>query len=216
MSATRLKRGIYFIADSGVLPDDRLVPVTEAALRGGVVLVQLRAKGRERRDVARLGRDLLAVTRRAGVPLLINDLPDVAAQIRADGVHVGQEDVPVRDARALLGPGAIIGATTNTPEAVLRAQAEGADYVAVGAIFPSPTKPDAQGMSLPSARELSTLTDLPLCAIGGIREENIGELAELGPKLVCVVSAIALAADPEGAARRLGEAMAAWPLTRRR
>ena len=151
------------------------------------------------------------MTRAFGVPLLINDLPEAAAQVGAEGAHVGQEDMSVVEARRVLGPEAIIGATTDTADQVRRAEREGADYIAIGAIFPSPTKPQAEIMPRATARELAALTRLPLCVIGGINEDNIGQLEELSPELVCVISAIALADDPEAAARRLGDAMSDWP-----
>ena len=210
MSRADLRRGIYFIADAGVTMRNRLAAVTEAALRGGIALVQLRAKYLPVEEVAELGRELLELTRRFGVPLLINDLPEVAVQIGADGAHVGQEDVSVAEARRLLGREAIIGATTDTAEQVERAQAEGADYIALGALFPSPTKPDAELMPPQTLAELAALASVPVCVIGGINESNIGELAALRPDLVCVISAIALADDPEAVARRLGRAMARW------
>ncbi len=216
MNRKTLSSGIYFIADTGVLSDDRILSVTRAALRGGVAMVQLRAKSRPPSEVARLGAELLKVTRDFQAPLLINDLPQVALDIGADGAHVGEEDVPVRVARAMLGPQAIIGATAKSAESVRRAETEGADYVALGAFFPSPTKPDAERMSVAQAQALAALTSLPICAIGGIDETNIDQLAELAPALVCVVSAIARSDDPEQAARRLAAAMRWRPSTGRR
>jgi len=210
MSGANLRRGIYFIADTGAGERERLAPITEAALRGGVTLVQLRAKHLPPAEVAELGRELLSVTRQFGVPLLINDLPQVAAETGAEGVHLGQEDTSVAEARRLLGPAAIIGATTDNAEQVRRAEAEGADYIALGAVFRSPTKPDADLMPPGTVRELAALASVPVCVIGGINEGNIGELAPLRPDLVCVISAIALADDPEAATRRLRQAMERW------
>lgn len=210
MSRPEIKPGIYFIADADVLDDEQLVPTTQAALAGGVTLVQLRAKQYPPRHIAELGRRLLEVTRHFNVPLLINDAVEVAAEIGAEGVHIGQEDMRAAQARELLGPDAIIGVTTECREDVLRANADDVDYIAVGALFPSPTKPDADRMTLQEASELAGLTDLPVCAIGGIGEDNIAQLAGLGIGLVCVISAIALADDPEDAARRLRAAMDEW------
>ncbi len=210
MSKPQIKRGIYFIADTDVLAPDRLVPVTQAALTGGVTLVQLRGKGLATDRVVELGAQLLQVTRAAGVPLLINDLPEIAAQIGAEGAHVGQADAPAARARELLGPDAIVGVTTNTSSEVRQAEKDEADYVAFGALFASPTKPDAEHMPLEHAQRLRDLTDLPVCAIGGISEANIGQLEGIGIDLVCVISAIALADDPEAATRRLDAAMRAW------
>lgn len=210
MDRPEIKRGIYFIADAGVLDDEQLVPITRAALAGGVTLVQLRAKHATPERMAELGRRLLEVTREFGVPLLINDAVEVAAEIGAEGVHVGQEDMSAARAREMLGPDAIVGVTTECREDVARANADDVDYIAVGALFPSPSKPDADHMTLEEATDLAGLTDLPVCAIGGISEDNIRQLAGVGIDLVCVISAIALADGPEGAARRLRAGMDQW------
>lgn len=210
MSRPEIKPGIYFIADTNALDDDQLVPVTEAALTGGVTLVQLRAKHSPPQHIAQLGRQLLEVTRRFDVPLLINDAVEVAGDIGAEGVHVGQEDMPAARARELLGPDAIVGVTTERREDVLAANSGDVDYIAVGALFPSPSKPDADHMTLQEASELAGLTSLPVCAIGGINEDNIEQLAGRGIDLVCVISAIAGADDPAGAARKLRVAMDEW------
>ncbi len=207
MSETKVPRGLYFAADTGLLEGERLIEVTRAALRGGVTLVQLRAKDTAREEMVRLGRALAAVCADFSVPLLVNDIPAVAAEAGAQGVHVGQEDVSVAEARRLLGEDAIIGATTPTPEAVRRAEAEGADYVSAGPMFRSPTKPEKPVAGPELARRLRPLTHLPLCAIGGITAENVAELAGCGIDLVCVISAIAAADDPTEAARRLIDAM---------
>ena len=131
----KLRRGLYFAADTSLLDEPAIYSVTREALEGGVVLVQLRAKGLATGDVTRIARELTGICEPFGVPLLVNDLPEVAAEAGAPGVHVGQEDVSVAAARRILGPEALIGATTPTPEAVRRAEAEGADYVSAGPMF---------------------------------------------------------------------------------
>lgn len=207
--AHELRRGLYFAADTGVLAPAHLVPVTRAALEGGVVLVQLRAKGLAASAMVPLARDLVALGEDFGVPVLVNDLPEVARAAGAAGVHVGQEDVTVARARELLGPDAIIGATTPTVEALRRAQAEGADYVSAGPMFRSPTKPNKPVAGPELARRLRAQTDLPLCVIGGITAANVAELAGCGVDLVCVISAIAAAPDPRAATEELVAAMRA-------
>ncbi|NLO06378.1 MAG: thiamine phosphate synthase [candidate division WS1 bacterium] len=202
-----LCRGLYFIADTGLLSDRKIFAVTRAALEGGVVLVQLRAKDTPVDEVIRLARGLVGICGEYNVPLIVNDLPAVAARAGAAGVHVGLEDTPVAEARRLLGPEAIVGATTPTPEALRRAEAEGASYVAAGPMFRSPTKPEKPVAGPELARQLRPLTDLPLCVIGGITAENVGELAGPGIDLVCVVSAIAAAPDPRAATEELVEAI---------
>lgn len=204
-----LRRGLYFAADTGVLPRERLAPVTRAALEGGAVLVQLRAKQMDVREMVVLARELVAMGAEFGVPVLVNDLPEVARAAGAAGVHVGQQDVTVARARELLGPHAIIGATTPTVEALRRAQGEGADYVSAGPMFRSPTKPEKPVAGPELARRLRAETDLPLCVIGGITAANVAELAGCGVDLVCVISAIAAAPDPRAATEELVAAMRA-------
>jgi thiamine-phosphate pyrophosphorylase len=207
--AHQLRRGLYFAADTGVLTPPRIVAVTRAALEGGVTLVQLRAKGLGTSAMVALARELVALADAFGVPVLVNDRPEVARAAGAAGVHVGQEDVPVARARELLGPAAIIGVTPPTVAAVRRAQAEGAAYVSAGPIFRSPTKPEKPVAGPELARRLRAETDLPLCVIGGITAANVGELADCGVDLVCVISAIATAPDPRAATEELIAAMRA-------
>lgn len=207
--AQELRCGLYFAADTGVLAPERMAPVTRAALEGGAVLVQLRAKGLAAGAMLELARELVGLGDEFGVPVLVNDLPEVARAAGAAGVHVGQEDVTVARARELLGPDAIIGATTPTVVAVRRAQAQGADYVSAGPMFRSPTKPDKPVAGPELARRLRAATDLPLCAIGGITAANVEQLAGCGVDLVCVISAIATAPDPRAATEELIAAMRA-------
>ncbi len=202
-----LKRGLYFAADTSLLGEPEIYEVTRAALQGGVVLVQLRAKDLAAAEMTRLARELAGVCEPFGVPLLVNDFPQVAAEARAAGVHVGQEDMSVAEARRVLGADAIVGATTPTPEAVRRADAEGADYVSAGPMFRSTTKPGKLVAGPELARRLGPLTELPLCVIGGISAANVGELAGCGVDLVCVISAIAAADDPRAATEELVAAM---------
>ena len=203
----RLRRGLYFAADTGLLEDAQICEVTRGALEGGVVLVQLRAKDRPAAEVAEIGRRLTGVCEEFDVPLLVNDLPAVALKAGAGGVHVGQGDEPVTRAREILGPDAIIGVTTPTPGAVRNAEACGADYVSAGPMFRSPTKPDKPVAGPQLAKKLRTQTSLPLCAIGGITADRMHELSGCGLDLVCVISAIATAADPKAATEELVTAM---------
>ena len=199
--------GLYFAADTGLLGDARICEVTRAALEGGVSLVQLRAKDLPGTKVIDLARSLVNLCADFDAPLLVNDLPEVALDAEAAGVHLGQQDVSAARAREILGPEAIIGVTTPTPEAVRRAQADGADYVSAGPMFRSPTKPEKPVAGPDLARRLSLLTSLPLCVIGGITAQNLSELAGCGVDLVCVISAIARAHDPRAATERLLSAM---------
>jgi len=207
MTDSSLASGLYFIADSDVLAGDRICAVTEAALAGGVALVQHRAKSLPLAESQSNLDRLLELTDRFGVALIVNDLPELAAETGAAGVHLGQADVSIAQARAMLGPEAIIGATTPTPEAARRAEAEGASYVSVGPVFASPTKPEKPAVGPERVRAVRVATSLPVCAIGGITAENVGELAGCGVQLVAVISEIAAAEDPREAAEAMIEAM---------
>lgn len=205
----QLRRGLYFVADTGVLSPERILPVTQAALEGGAVLLQLRAKTMPADEMVALARELVDLAEQFDVPVLVNDLPEVAREAGAAGVHVGQQDVAVAEARAVLGGQAIIGATTPTVEAVRRAASEGVNYVSAGPMFRSPTKPEKPVAGPELARRLRAETDLPLCAIGGITAATVHELARCGVDLVCVISAIARAPDPRAATEELLAAMRA-------
>ena len=204
-----LPRGLYFAADTDLLDPAQTREVTRAALEGGVVLVQLRAKNMAPPAIVQLAGELVSICDEFDVPLLVNDLPQVARDAGAAGVHLGQDDVPVMKARSLLGQAAIIGATTPTPEAVRRAEAEGADYVSAGPMFRSRTKPAKPVAGPELARTLSLITKVPLCVIGGIDATNVHELADCGVDLVCVISAIAQSSDPRRDTKRLIAAMEA-------
>ncbi len=209
MANRPLGRGLYFVADASLLTGERIAKVTREALEAGAVLVQLRAKAMTAAEMGPVAQDLVRVCAEFGVPLLVNDLPEVAASAGAAGVHVGQEDVTVAQVRQALGEEAIVGATTPTVEAVRRAEGEGADYVSAGPMFRSPTKPSKPVAGPELARRLRAATDLPLCVIGGIAAENVHELAGCGVDLVCVISAIAAADEPRAAAQELIAAMRA-------
>jgi thiamine-phosphate pyrophosphorylase len=184
----------------------RSLEVTQAALEGGVTIVQLRAPEWHKRAWLDLALDLLPLTRRHGVPLIINDHVDVALAAGADGVHIGQKDLPPDVVRKLLGPRALIGLSVSDERQVDEANPLGAmiDYVGIGPVFDTPTKPDASaacgidGLAALCARSLH-----PTVAIGGIQLPNAADVKRAGPGGIAVVSAICKAADPRLAAQRL-------------
>ncbi|MBI3329073.1 MAG: thiamine phosphate synthase [Nitrospinae bacterium] len=199
-------RGLYVITDTHLIPRDRFVETVEAAVRGGATMVQLREKTTPQEEIVRLGRELLAVTRRYGALLIVNDHPTVAREIGADGVHVGREDPPVSEARAILGPHAIIGASCyGEVTRAVDAEHAGADYVAFGTPFPSPTKAKRTDLPLSIFREVKHRVRVPVFAIGGITLDNVRLVLEAGADGIAVVSGVFGAPDVEAAARALAQ-----------
>jgi thiamine-phosphate pyrophosphorylase len=199
-------RGLYVITDTKLIPRDRFIETVEAAVRGGATMVQLREKETPQEEVIRLGRELLAVTRRYGALLIINDHPSVAKAIGADGAHVGREDPPVNETRALLGPEAIIGASCyGDVTRAMAAEQAGVDYVAFGTPFPSPTKTKRTDISLGIFREVKQHVKVPVFAIGGITIDNARQVIDAGADGIAVVSGVFAASDVEAAARALAQ-----------
>jgi len=199
-------RGLYAITDTHLIPRERFVETVEAAVRGGATMIQLREKDTPRAEMVRLGRAVLGVTRRYGALLIINDHPSVAKEIGADGAHVGREDPPVAEARALLGPQAIIGASCyGDVERAVAAEQAGADYVAFGTPFPSPTKTKRTDISLEIFQEAKHRVHVPVFAIGGITIANAQQIIEAGADGVAIVSGVFGAPDVEAAARALAQ-----------
>jgi len=197
-------RGLYAITDTHLIPRERFAATVEAAVRGGATMVQLREKHAPRAEIVRLGQELLQVTRRYGALLIINDHPSVAQEIGADGAHVGREDPSVAETRAMLGPDVIIGASCyGDVERAVTAVREGADYVAFGTPFPSPTKTKRTDISLDIFPQAKRLVQVPVFAIGGITIANTPQLVAAGVDGIAVVSGIFAAPDVEAAARAL-------------
>jgi thiamine-phosphate pyrophosphorylase len=204
---TRLNTTLYFITDSTCVTENRFLPVVEAACRGGATIVQLREKDRSTREYMELARATHEITARYGIPLIIDDRVDVALAIGAEGVHVGQSDMPVRDARRLLGPEKIIGATTKTVPQALEAFEQGADYLGCGAIYPTTTHVKTVITPIETLKDVVKAVPIPVNAIGGLNKDNIFVLKDSGIAGICVVSAIMKAADPEAATRELKQAV---------
>lgn len=198
---------LYFITDSTCVPEDRFLPVVEAACRGGATIMQLREKDRSTREYMELARATHEITARYGIPLIIDDRVDVALAIGAEGVHVGQSDMPVRDARRLMGPEGIVGATTKTVPQALEAFEQGADYLGCGAIYPTTTHVKTVITPVETLKEIVKAVPIPVNAIGGLNKDNIFVLKDSGIAGICVVSAIMKAADPEAATKELRQAV---------
>lgn len=175
----------------------------ERVAAGGADVVQLREKELPDRELIARARDVRRWTRKAGVLFVVNDRPDLARLVEADGVHLGQDDLPIKDARRVLGPNALIGVSTHTVAQVRQAVLDGADYIGVGPVFPSKTKEFDSFPGLRFVREAVAETGLPAFALGGISPGNLGEVLAAGARRVAVASAVAAADDPEQAARVL-------------
>jgi thiamine-phosphate pyrophosphorylase len=182
--------------------------IAEAAIRGGATAVQLRMKEEPARVVLDVARAIGPLCRAAGVAFIVNDRLDVAMLAGADGVHVGQDDLPAMDARALMGPRALIGVSAATVEEAIAAERAGADYLGVGAIYGTATKSDAGApVGLARVTEICRAVRLPVVGIGGITAENAAAVIRAGALGVAVITAVTLADDMAGAVRRLREAV---------
>lgn len=194
---------LYAVTDRAWVGRRTLLEQIEDALRGGVTIVQLREKGLEEAAFAAEAVQVKELCRTYNVPLIINDNMDVALQSGADGVHVGVEDVPVAEIRARAGADFIIGATAKTVAQARAAQAAGADYLGVGAVFPSPTKTNAVRITTAQLKEICSSVSIPAVAIGGISLSNAAELQGGGMRGIAVVSALFAADDIRAAAEAL-------------
>ena len=175
----------------------------ESALRGGATCLQLREKDLDMDAFADEAVQIRALCRRYGVPFIVNDSVEIALRCGADGIHVGQRDMPPDEVRARVGPDCIVGVSAQTVEQALRAERLGADYLGVGAVFSTSTKRDAAPVSRETLREICAAVSIPVCAIGGITLENAPALAGTGIAGLAVVSALFAAPDVAAAARAL-------------
>ncbi len=198
------------ITDAGLSRERSHLEVVRAAIRGGATLVQLREKDASTRAMVELAQELRGLTRKAGVPLIVNDRVDVALAADADGVHVGQDDMPAALARRLIGPNMILGVSATSFEEALRAEQDGADYLGVGPIFPTSSKADAAPpMGLDGLSAVATRVSIPIVAIGGISLQNVEAVVEAGADGIAIISAVVGAPDVEQAARLLISAVRA-------
>jgi hydroxymethylpyrimidine kinase/phosphomethylpyrimidine kinase/thiamine-phosphate diphosphorylase len=193
--------GLYLITDHN--RDDRLSERVAAALKGGARVVQYRDKDLPIETKVAAARDLAALCRQAGATFVVNDSPEVAHQSGADGVHLGQNDASVAEARRLLGPGGVIGVSTRTVEQALKAASQGADYIGVGSIYPTGSKQDTLLVGLETLRKVRRAVTIPVVAIGGIDRDRASEAIEAGADAVAVISAVMNDPAPALAAREI-------------
>ncbi len=199
---------LYVIVDRAASRNRDLAWIAKQAIRGGADVIQLRDKEAPTRLFIEEATRVLAITTAAHIPLIINDRMDVAVAVGANGGHVGQEDLPLPIARQILGPGRIIGKSTHRLDQAIIGVQEGADYIALGPIYPTPTKPDYPSVGLPLIREVKAQVRIPTVCIGGIDDVTLPEVMAAGARCVAVVRAVCSADDPQRAARHLKRLLA--------
>lgn len=185
---------LYGILDMGYVGEGEALDVAGKLLKGRVDVLQLRAKGWSTERMRPLAAELVALCRAAGVPLIVNDHPQLAGEVGADGVHVGQDDMTVGEARRLSG-GLIVGKSTHSLEQVYAAMDEGPDYIGFGPLFATPTKPDYRPVGLDGIAAAEKISRVPVFCIGGIKRENLSRVLAAGARRVVIVSGLLQAAD---------------------
>lgn len=194
---------LYFITDSTGFGEEEFLRRTREALEGGVTILQLREKNKTTREYMALAQKVHTLTKQYGVPLIIDDRLDVAMAVDAEGVHLGQSDLPIHIARKIFGEEKIIGATAKTVEQAQEAYQQGADYLGVGAIYPTTTKVKTVLTSTEMLGKICRTVPIPVNAIGGLTKDNVDVLTGIPIAGICVVSAIMKAGSPKKAAQEL-------------
>ncbi|MFZ3064988.1 MAG: thiamine phosphate synthase [Nitrospirota bacterium] len=197
----KLPLGLYLITDQYIVKGLSHVQIAEKALLGGVKFIQYREKQLSKRESYKIALQLREITREYSAVLIINDDIDIALAVDADGVHLGQEDLPVQTARKMLGENKIIGLSTHSLKEAEEAQGSGADYIAIGPIFRSKTKDVREPLGADIIKEIRKISRLPLIAIGGINENNIEDIMKAGADSAAVISAIITKEDITGAVK---------------
>lgn len=200
---TKFDPSLYFITDSTNYTENEFLHRIKDSLSGGVTLIQLREKNISTREYIEIAEKVHSITKSYGVPLIIDDRVDVALAINAEGVHVGADDMPIEYARRLMGKDKIVGATAKTVERAKQAYKQGADYLGVGAIYPTTTKVKTVLTSVQTLRDICNAVPIPVNAIGGLNKGNIDILMDVPINGICVVSAIMKAPSPKEAAEEL-------------
>ena len=201
-------RGLYVIIDPQVTGGREPMEIARAAVRGGARMLQLRDKLRDKGEIFKLAEPLQKLCKDNDVMLIVNDHVDLAAAVGSAGVHVGQTDLPVEQARQVLGPAQVLGRSNREIQQLIESQEMGADHVAFGAIYQTTTKGGTRApQGVEPLRRAREVTKVPLVAIGGINAENVAPVVEAGADAICVTAAVASAPEPEAAANQLVEAI---------
>lgn len=196
---------LYAVTDRTWLNGDTLYGQVEKAIKGGVTFVQLREKNLDEKSFLDEAAEIQKLCKRYNIPFVVNDNVEIARKINADGVHVGQSDMKTENARAILGEDKIIGVSVQTVKQALLAEKQGADYLGVGAVFPTGSKADADDVSYETLKSICKAVSIPVVAIGGISASNISKLKGSGISGIAVISAIFAAEDIESATKNLKE-----------
>lgn len=188
---------LYGIVDLGYVAPSALIRVTAEMIEGGIDVIQLRAKGRAEEEIEDWAESLLPICREARVPLIMNDYPQIAARVGADGVHLGQDDGSMSEARAIVGDAVLVGRSTHSVEQAAAAAVDTqTDYIGFGPLYPTPTKPGRPAIGTADIAQVhASHPDLPIFCIGGIKRENLAELVDAGARRVVIVSGILQADD---------------------
>ena len=195
----KVNYGLYLVTDTNICPREKLLSVTESAIKGGVTLVQLREKDISTREFFAEASELKKLCKHYDVPLLINDRIDIALAVDADGIHIGQSDMPLKVSRR------IIGLSAGNVNQAVEALNDGADYLGVGAVFPTSTKKDASNVGIDMLKQVRKSVDIPIVGIGGINPENISQLYGSGIEGVAVVSCIMGSENPYAVSKQLSQ-----------
>lgn len=190
---------LYFITDSTGFEETEFLQSIEDALKGGVTILQIREKDKTTREYISIAKKVHTITKKYNIPLIIDDRVDVALAVNAEGVHLGQSDMPINTARQILGDDFIIGATTKTVEQAIEAYDQGADYLGVGAIYPTTTKVKTVLTSTEALDAICKAVPIPVNAIGGLNKDNIDILKGIPIAGICIVSAVMKAEHPKQA-----------------
>lgn len=202
----KLDFSLYLVTDRGLMSTQTLTEAVEQAILGGCTMVQLREKESSSLEFYEQAQEVKQITDRYGVPLIINDRVDIALAVEAAGIHIGQSDLPVPDVRRLIGMERLLGVSVSSSEEAGKAMEDGADYLGVGAMFPTGTKTDANAVSMEELRRIRRMTNLPIVVIGGINLENAGLFRPMGIDGLAVVSAIIGQPNIRKAAAQMKEA----------
>ena len=204
-AVSKIVGGIYVIVDPEHCGGRDIFTVAEATASAGAAVIQLRHKNAPKSNVAKEAQTITEICRENDTVFVVNDFPDIAAEVGADGVHVGQGDTSIAECRTILHPDQIVGKSNALLEEAIASYNEGADYIAVGSIYTTDTKSDTRPAGLSTLQAVADRVSAPIVAIGGIKASNIGPVAQAGADCVCVATAVTMAPDPGEATRELVE-----------